>query len=234
MTISTVPNETLKDFISGQGYGVAPSAVVAICEELLAVREAQSVLVDTGKYTSEELVNVCVGRMKAMPDDCAAYQIAKIAHRALTAPPAPAVPPIMKGITPYCQGWNECRAAMLVSGVTDGKPVTGNSPVIPDGWKLVPAEPTKEMIDAGWCSFMGSKNPSSKGTYLAMLAAAPTPTKAAPAEPVSEPYKLPAELPPNENESYGSEDDCYKAGKVDGWNEYRATMLASVSTKAGE
>lgn len=55
-------------------------------------------------------------------------------------------------------------------------------------------------------------------------------------EPVSEPYKLPAELPPHENESYGSEDDCYKAGKVDGWNEYRATMLASVSTptKAGE
>ena len=43
MTISTVPTKTLKDFINGQGYGVAPSAVVAICDELLAVREAQPI-----------------------------------------------------------------------------------------------------------------------------------------------------------------------------------------------
>lgn len=48
-----------------------------------------------------------------------------------------------------------------------------NSPVIPEGWQLVPVEPTKEMIDAGWLHFMGTKNPSSKGTYKAMLAAAP-------------------------------------------------------------
>lgn len=44
---------------------------------------------------------------------------------------------------------------------------------IPDGYVLVPIEPTKEMIDAGWLHFMGTKNPSSKGTYKAMLAAAP-------------------------------------------------------------
>ncbi|MBZ6567124.1 hypothetical protein FMJ68_00200 [Klebsiella grimontii] len=49
----------------------------------------------------------------------------------------------------------------------------GNSPVIPDGYVMVPKEPTKEMIDAGWLHFMGTKNPSSKGTYKAMLAAAP-------------------------------------------------------------
>ncbi|WP_265670386.1 hypothetical protein [Klebsiella grimontii] len=58
---------------------------------------------------------------------------------------------------------NACRAAMLQSG---------NSPVIPDGYVMVPKEPTKEMIDAGWLHFMGTKNPSSKGTYKAMLAAA--------------------------------------------------------------
>lgn len=51
--------------------------------------------------------------------------------------------------------------------------VAGNSPVIPDGWQFVPVEPTKDMIDAGWLHFMGTKNPSSKGTYKAMLAAAP-------------------------------------------------------------
>ncbi|MEF3389424.1 hypothetical protein ACYA8F_13360 [Klebsiella pneumoniae] len=49
----------------------------------------------------------------------------------------------------------------------------GNYLVIPDGYVMVPKEPTKEMIDAGWLHFMGTKNPSSKGTYKAMLAAAP-------------------------------------------------------------
>ncbi|MBM6605587.1 hypothetical protein JTF19_05330 [Enterobacteriaceae bacterium RIT814] len=44
---------------------------------------------------------------------------------------------------------------------------------IPDGYVLVPVEPTKEMIDAGWLHFMDDKNPSSKGTYKAMIAAAP-------------------------------------------------------------
>ncbi|YBF68983.1 hypothetical protein ACCQ67_19015 [Klebsiella pneumoniae] len=55
-----------------------------------------------------------------------------------------------------------CRAAMLHGG---------NSPVIPDGYVMVPKEPTKEMINAGWLYYMGTKNPSSKGTYKAMLAA---------------------------------------------------------------
>ncbi|VGK38078.1 Eaa1 [Klebsiella pneumoniae] len=78
------------------------------------------------------------------------------------------------------------RAAMF-----QAKSLTGNSPVIgidlasgpdrtvevryvaPPGYVMVPKEPTKEMIDAGWLHYMGTKNPSSKGTYKAMLAAAP-------------------------------------------------------------
>lgn len=47
------------------------------------------------------------------------------------------------------------------------------APVVPAGWVMVPVEPTKEMIEAGWLHFMGTKNPSSKGTYKAMLEAAP-------------------------------------------------------------
>lgn len=39
------------------------------------------------------------------------------------------------------KGWNACRAAM---------PQTGNSPVIPDGWVMVPAEPTEAMIINGF------------------------------------------------------------------------------------
>ncbi|HDZ9708906.1 hypothetical protein [Klebsiella pneumoniae] len=53
----------------------------------------------------------------------------------------------------------------------------GNSLVVPEGYVMVPKEPTKEMIDAGWLHFMGTKNPSSKGTYKAMLAAAPQEVK---------------------------------------------------------
>lgn len=53
----------------------------------------------------------------------------------------------------------------------------GNSPVIPEGYVMVPKEPTKEMINAGWLYYMGTKNPSSKGTYKAMLASAPQEVK---------------------------------------------------------
>ncbi|EIY5067928.1 DUF3850 domain-containing protein [Klebsiella quasipneumoniae] len=77
-----------------------------------------------------------------------------------------------------------CRAAMLQAEPVctcpsgDGSlrwpcPVhPSSSPVIPDGYVMVPKEPSKEMIDAGWLHYMGTKNPSSKGTYKAMLAAA--------------------------------------------------------------
>lgn len=78
----------------------------------------------------------------------------------------------------FNRGWNACRAAMLHAGNSPAKngvapAQSGNSPAIPDGYVLVSKEPTKEMIDAGWLHFMGTKNPSSKGTYKAMLAAAP-------------------------------------------------------------
>jgi hypothetical protein len=38
----------------------------------------------------------------------------------------------------YADGWNACRAAMLQAG---------NSPVIPDGWVMVPVEPTEDMCN---------------------------------------------------------------------------------------
>lgn len=85
----------------------------------------------------------------------------------------------------------DCRAAML-QVAENAEPLTtiqpapeldsspkndeshsGSSPVVPDGWKLVPVEPTKEMIDAGWSYYMTTKSPSSLGVYGAMLAAAP-------------------------------------------------------------
>lgn len=47
-----------------------------------------------------------------------------------------------------------------------------NSPVIPDGWQLVPVEPTENMLDAAY-SFPASTEDRMRKQYVAMLAAAP-------------------------------------------------------------
>jgi hypothetical protein len=59
-------------------------------------------------------------------------------------------------------GWNAYRAAMLQGAA-------GNSPAIPDGWVLVPKEPTPAMLNAAWVSH-GIYHASA---YRTMLAAAP-------------------------------------------------------------
>lgn len=55
-----------------------------------------------------------------------------------------------------------CRAAMIQAG---------NSPVTPDGWQLVPKEPTAAMNKAGWDAM--NEHDAINPTYRAMLAAAP-------------------------------------------------------------
>ncbi|ECK5630176.1 hypothetical protein OTV59_002370 [Salmonella enterica] len=127
------------------------------------------------------------------------------------APPAPVVPEEMpKGLAGQIVSllahnigdkflaqkiWNACRAVMLQSKYRDlSQPAdpqiseyekimlrAGNSPVIPDGYALVPVEPTDEMIaaamncedvlfnsDESFCVQFGN-------IYEAMLAAAPKP-----------------------------------------------------------
>ena len=49
--------------------------------------------------------------------------------------------------------------------------LAGNSPVIPDGWQLVPKEPTEAMNKAGWAAI--NEHDAINPTYRAMLAAAP-------------------------------------------------------------
>lgn len=49
---------------------------------------------------------------------------------------------------------------------------TGNSPAIPDGWQLVPVEPTESMLDAAY-SYPASTEDRMRKQYVAMLAAAP-------------------------------------------------------------
>ncbi|WFZ31437.1 hypothetical protein [Citrobacter portucalensis] len=58
--------------------------------------------------------------------------------------------------------------------VQDAKPnfkPDGNSPATPDGWQLVPKEPTEAMNKAGWAAM--NEHDAINPTYRAMLAAAP-------------------------------------------------------------
>lgn len=75
----------------------------------------------------------------------------------------------------YANGWNQCRAAML-----HGE--DGNSPVIADGWVIVPVEPTAEMISSGIAAHFERSQTQihdrpapgpMECAYVAMLAAAP-------------------------------------------------------------
>ncbi|MDS0994578.1 hypothetical protein OSC00_22185, partial [Citrobacter freundii] len=47
----------------------------------------------------------------------------------------------------------------------------GKSPVTPDGWQLVPKDPTEAMNKAGWAAM--NEHDAINPTYRAMLAAAP-------------------------------------------------------------
>ena len=94
-----------------------------------------------------------------------------------SAPPAPvSVPAAMEMDDDFdsafehgkAVGWNAYRAAMLQSF---GNSEQLNSPVIPDGWKLVPIDPTKDMLRAGQSVVVFWLN--TVHCYSKMLAAAP-------------------------------------------------------------
>ena len=76
-------------------------------------------------------------------------------------------------------GWNAYRAAMLQSF---GNSEQLNSPVIPDGWVMVPIEPTAEMLQSGISAHYERSQTQihdrpapgpMECAYVAMLAAAP-------------------------------------------------------------
>ena len=82
----------------------------------------------------------------------------------------------------YMDGWNACRAAMLNhpssiqpnTGAAPGAEIkhpSTNSPAIPDGYVMVPKEPTAEMLAAAkeWTGLTST----AEVVYIKMLAAAP-------------------------------------------------------------
>ncbi|MDQ9544541.1 hypothetical protein, partial [Serratia marcescens] len=142
----------------------------------LANREAQPVaIVEPSDYvTAAQLVGEGPAR-KAVHE---LYEGALVIGQHLyAAPPAPAVPDEMAGSLEsiankyqttieqaqfIVAGWNARRAAMLAQPVSIGYK-------LPEGWKLVPVEPTAEMINAA----LASGALSIRTAYRVMLAAAP-------------------------------------------------------------
>lgn len=77
----------------------------------------------------------------------------------------------------YNRGWNAYRSAMLqLSGNSEhvSQGYTLNSPVIPDGWKLVPNEPTTKQWAAGYKAMEGGIDKVTLA-YRAMVEVAPSP-----------------------------------------------------------
>lgn len=62
------------------------------------------------------------------------------------------------------EAWVACRAAMLQGA-------DGNSPVIPDGWVMVPVHPTMEMLDE-FDSIIDYGAEDSKEAWARLMAAA--------------------------------------------------------------
>lgn len=75
----------------------------------------------------------------------------------------------------YATGWNACRAAML-QGAENAEPRCGNSPVIPDGYVMVPVKPTREILDE-FDSIIDYGAEDSEDAWRRLLAAAPQEVK---------------------------------------------------------
>ncbi|HFK2821957.1 TPA: hypothetical protein ACG1F8_005411 [Raoultella planticola] len=129
------------------------------------------------RVNADQMHHVCLEANRHLDKYGAmAKEVNKLLGR-IPAQPAPVVPdekPMPNPLNMYAvdavaaiaevRGWNACRAAMLQAG---------NYPVIPDGYVMVPKEPTAEMIWAAKYCFTSTPGCDVfKSAYIAMLATA--------------------------------------------------------------
>lgn len=154
----------------GGNIGYAMSDAVKAIDELLDVRKAEPVAwmvrdIDTGEKVIRPDRSYFEGSCQPL----------------YTAPSAAVVPDewTIQDAVKFCRetgrqdagsamdAWNACRAAMLQGA-------DGNSPVIQNGWVMVPVEPTEAMINAyRGALYSGESAVSCIDLYKAMIAAAP-------------------------------------------------------------
>ncbi|MGX7395734.1 hypothetical protein ACWOQQ_00220 [Enterobacter sp. ESY66] len=146
--MSTITKERAQEIFLGNGPEPTASEERELARIALASLEAEPVhqFIYNNPYEEgyTEWLDCNKDYFNGVPEDC---------RRILyTAPPAPiSVPAAMEMDDDFdsafehgkAVGWNAYRAAMLQGA-------DGNSPVIPDGWVMVPVEPTEDMIVNGF------------------------------------------------------------------------------------
>ncbi|HGH4639165.1 TPA: hypothetical protein ACJIWV_000895 [Enterobacter asburiae] len=171
--MSTITKERAQQIFLGNGPEPTASEERELARIALASLEAEAVgEVVLGEYDDcgchPDARVACIAA-----DGQADWENFKDGTRLYTSPPAPvSVPDAMEMDDDFdsafehgkAVGWNAYRAAMLQSF---GNSEQLNSPVIPDGWVLVPEEPTHEMLEAGDEQF------GTYDVYRRMIAASP-------------------------------------------------------------
>lgn len=77
----------------------------------------------------------------------------------------------IRGLEDALRRAQDCDRAMP-TGPISAQCILSGCQACPPGWKLVPAEPSEQMVAAGW-KFIEAGNDSPADIYRAMLAAAP-------------------------------------------------------------
>ncbi|HBC0586073.1 TPA: hypothetical protein I3599_001348 [Enterobacter cloacae] len=177
--MSTISKERVKDILEfGAGRIISPITdyeIMELARIALASLEAEAVayvmaddLKDSSIISTPAYRDLGEAMERTVGDVVALF----------TAPPAPVSVPddvtaedcpalIKYDLTEvdeaWARGFNACRDAMLQGA-------DGNSPVIPDGWVMVPKEPTPEMINS---AMRDNETGEVAEIYELMLAAAP-------------------------------------------------------------
>ncbi|HBE2757390.1 TPA: hypothetical protein KL437_001267 [Escherichia coli] len=174
--MTTITKERIELFIKNPlENGLTRGEQMELARIALASLEADPVK----RVNSDQMRRVCLEANRHLDKyDAMAKEVNKLLGR--IAPPAPVVPdeiePDDGNTFDYVDGWNACRAAMLhgaepVSQTYKLNELAGNYPVTPDGWVMVPKEPTQAMIKA-WLSEIANFRGHAAG-YRAALEAAP-------------------------------------------------------------
>lgn len=181
--MSAITKERIKLFIKNPlDNGLTRGEQMELARIALASLEAEPV----AKIIAHYPLGIDVGKQKFVQ---AIGELPDFGGHLFAAPPVPVVPeekPMPNPLKMYAvdavaaiaevRGWNACRAAMLhgaepVSQTYKLNELSGNYPVTPDGWVMVPKEPTQAMIKA-WLSEIANFRGHAAG-YRAALEAAP-------------------------------------------------------------